>query len=73
MYTEKLTEINKTELWSGNDYKYVITAYEDVTKVDYYEPDESKVMKLRSSFDLACIHDIQICETIIRLRKEFKD
>lgn len=75
-YTEKLTEINKCELISNDKWKYVITAYEDVIEVEYFEEDfntKEIVKKPNHSFNLSNCCAIQICEKIIEMRKAYKD
>jgi len=72
MFTEKLTEINKAELRSSDGYKYVITAYGDITQIDYCEMVD-KQYKIKSTWDIPSCHDIQIAENIIKLRKAFKE
>jgi len=72
MYTERLIEINKVELKSADGYKYVITAFEDITQIDYYAIENHKY-ELKQTYDLSSCHDIQIAEKIIELRKAFKE
>ena len=73
MYIEKLLELNKSELSSSDDYKYVISTYEDVTQIEYFEKNEDKKYKSIWKFDFPSFCDIQICEKIIELRKAFKE
>lgn len=73
-YTEELIELNITELKSAEyGYKYVITTYEDITRIEYFEKNEDNKLELKDRYDLPSCHDIQICEKIIELRKAFKD
>lgn len=74
----KLYKVNKSELVSDdNEYKYVITAYEDITRIEYYEKDfrdkNSKELIRKNTYELPSCHDIQVAEKIIELRKLFKD
>lgn len=68
----KLEEINKTELKSYDGYKYEIIAYDDVTTINYYETEKGKEV-LKQTYDICSLHDIQIAEKIIELRKAFKE
>lgn len=73
MYTEKLVELNKTELRNeDNNYKYVLIAYDDITEVKYFEKNKDGKMEENTnfSFSLPSCQDIQICEKIIELRKQ---
>jgi len=67
--TEELTELNVCELIE-DDYKYVIRCYEDTTEVIYMEKEiKSNKWEEKDKFNLCSLHDIQICEKIIELRK----
>jgi hypothetical protein len=73
MYEEKLVELNVTELRNEDgEYKYVLTAYDDITEIKYFEKNkEGKMQEVtNSSFSLPSVYDIQICEKIIELRKQ---
>ena len=69
---EKLTEINKVELISDDGYRYIITTYRDITEIKYYETENHENV-LKETYTICSLHDIQICENILRLRKEYKE
>lgn len=56
---------------SENDFGYEIELSADGTEITYYEGDEkgNKEVKNERIF-LTAGHDVQICEAIIKLRKE---
>ncbi len=71
----ELIELNKCELRSQDGYKYVITVFEDITKIDYFETDyekENKPLVLKQTYEFPSCHDIQICEKIIEMRKSLE-
>lgn len=75
MYIEKLMELNKRELISEDGYKYTITTYEDISRIEYLEKDkeDGNKYKLINSYDIPSCHDIQVCERVIEMRKAFKN
>jgi hypothetical protein len=74
-YTEKLYEINKSELRSKDGWKYDITTYEDETEVKYFDKNKDGVLVEMPQFNFSipkCC-DVQLCEKIIEMRKAFKE
>ena len=72
MYNSRLTEINKTELRSQDEYKYTVAAFDDITEIKYFERNnDNGELELKNTFDIPSYHDIQICEKIIELRKAY--
>ena len=69
----ELNELNKTEMTDDDRmYKYIITAYEDMTRIEYYENNNEVWSKIHQ-YELPSCHDLQICKKIIELRNIFKE
>ena len=69
-YVEKLSEFNTTELTSVDDWGYIITTYDDNTKIEYFETKNNEQNIKETTLIPSCC-DIQICEKIIEMRKSF--
>ncbi len=67
MPTEKLDKVYSTTLHSPDGWWYKVKVYEDVTSISYGESKDGEEEHL---YDLTTGYDIQVCEEIIRLRKQ---
>ncbi len=70
MPKEKLYAVRQTELLSEDDWSYIIKVFEDITEVwirDKSMSEPERVVQLVTGYD------IQICEEIIRLRKQKRE
>ncbi len=67
MFNEKLFAVRQTELLSEDDWSYTIKIFEDITEVWIRDKSMSKPEKVAQ---LTVGYDIQVCEEIIRLRKQ---
>lgn len=63
---EKLDTVRTTELKSSDGWSYIIEVYEDVTEIyqKEYDGNKDRIGQLTTGYD------IQVCEEIIRMRKQ---
>ena len=69
MWKPEVTKLRSTTLKDSDGYGWIITCYDDITKIEYYER-ENGTPVIKHTYDFTAGYDLAIFKEAIRLRGE---